>query len=193
MSVEIPSSQLSYPRCGEGVEIAGDRLAEHSDVQSWYATYTNPRHEKLVAQQMEARHIESFLPLYRSVRRWKDRRKQLELPLFPGYVFVRISLRERLRVLNLPGVIHIVTFNGKPAVLPESDIESLREGLSKNAVVQPHPYLKVGRRVRVMAGPMYGIEGILVRRKEKFRVVINIDLLMRSVAVEVDESDVRPV
>jgi transcription antitermination factor NusG len=193
MSVEIPSSQLSYPRCGEGVEIAGDRLAEHSDVQSWYATYTNPRHEKLVAQQMEARHIESFLPLYRSVRRWKDRRKQLELPLFPGYVFVRISLRERLRVLNLPGVIHIVTFNGRPAVLPESDIESLREGLSKNAVVQPHPYLKVGRRVRVMAGPMYGIEGILVRRKEKFRVVINIDLLMRSVAVEVDESDVRPV
>jgi transcription antitermination factor NusG len=189
-SRELPVESLQsqpYYHTYDPVEVTTEQAA------CWYATYTNPRHEKLVAQQMLVRQIDCFLPLYKSVRRWKDRRKQLELPLFPGYVFVRISLRERLRVLTLPGVIHLVTFNGKPAVLPESEIESLREGLSKNAIVQPHPYFKVGRRVRVLAGPMSGIEGILTRRKDKFRVVINIDLLMQSVAVEVDESDVRPV
>ena len=193
MSVDFSANQVSYPASADTLECVMEHTAELQDPQNWYATYTNPRHEKLVAQQMNARRIDCFLPLYKSARRWKDRRKQLELPLFPGYVFVRISLRDRLRVLNLPGVIHIVTFNGKPAVLPESDIESLRDGLSKDALVQPHPYLKVGRRVRVLDGPMNGIEGILIRRKDKFRVVINIDLLMRSVAVEVDESDVTPV
>jgi transcription termination/antitermination protein NusG len=193
MSVHFSASRMNDPAYADFIDFVMDHSAEQQDPQNWYATYTNPRHEKLVAQQLNARDIECFLPLYKSVRRWKDRRKQLELPLFPGYVFIRISLRERLRVLNLPGVIHIVTFNGKPAVLPESDIEALRDGLMKNAHVQPHPYLKVGRRVRVLDGPMSGIEGILTRRKDKFRVVINIELLMRSVAVEVDESDLRPV
>ena len=169
---------------------AAQRFAR-AEAEQWYATYTNPRHEKLVAQQMQLRRIECFLPLYQSVRRWKDRRKQLDLPLFPGYVFVRIALRDRLRVLGLPGVIQIVSFNGKPAALPENEIEALQDAMSKNALMEPHPYLKIGRRVRVMAGPMDGVEGILVRRKDKFRVVLNIDLLKRSVAVEVDESEIE--
>ncbi len=158
----------------------------------WYAAYTHPRHEKRVAQQMEGNRIQCFLPVYKSVRRWKDRRKQLELPLFPGYVFVRIALRDRLQVLQLPGVVHLVSFNGKPAVLADSEIESLR-GLTQNYGVEPHPYLKAGRRVRVHSGPMAGVEGILVRRKEKFRVVLSIHLIQRSVAVEVDETEVEPV
>lgn len=130
--------------------------------------------------------------MYRSVRRWKDRRKQLELPLFPGYVFVRISLSERLRLLNLPGVVHIVTFNGKPVPLSETEIQSLHD-LSGNPRVQPHPYLTVGRKVRVKGGPMLGLEGILVRRKDKMRLVLSIELIMRSLAVEIDEIDVEPL
>ncbi|HET7439694.1 MAG TPA: UpxY family transcription antiterminator [Terriglobales bacterium] len=159
----------------------------------WYAAYTNPRHERQVALQLDRTNIESFVPVYRSVRRWKDRRKELELPLFPGYVFVHIALRDRLRILQLPGVVHFVSFHGKPAPLPASDIEALRNGLSRSALAQPHPYLKIGRRVRVHSGPMAGMEGILIRRKDKFRVVLSIHLIQRSVAVEVDEAEIEAI
>ena len=159
---------------------------------NWYALYTCPRHEKCVAYQIEQRSISCFLPLYRSVRRWKDRRKELELALFPGYVFVRIDLKDRLRVLALPSAVRLVSFNGQPAVLPEAEIEQLRQRLSGSGCIEPHPYLRVGRRVRVFAGPMQGLEGIIVRRKDRCRVVFSLDLIMRSVAVEVDESDVEP-
>lgn len=159
----------------------------------WYALYTCPRHEKCVAQQIEERSIACFLPLYRSVRRWKDRRKELELALFPGYVFVRLALEDRLRVLQLPSAVRLVSFNGQPAVLPEAEIEALRERLSRGGCAEPHPYLRVGRRVRVCAGPMQGLEGIIVRRKDRCRVIFSLDLIMRSMAVEVDESDVEPI
>src|SRR5208337_5000175 len=107
-----------------------------------------PRHEKVVAQQIERRSFRCFLPLYRSVRRWKNRRKELELALFPGYVFVRLALQDRLRVLQLPSAVRLVSFNGQPAVLPEADIDQLRQRLARGGV-EPHPYLRVGRRVRV--------------------------------------------
>jgi transcription antitermination factor NusG len=160
---------------------------------NWYALYTCPRHEKCVAQQIEQRSISCFLPMYRSVRRWKDRRKELELALFPGYVFVQLALRDRFRVLQLPSVVRLVSFNGQPAVLPEAEIDQLRQRLSRGSCMEPHPYLRVGRRVRVCGGPMQGLEGIIVRRKERCRVVFSLDLIMRSVAVEVDEGDVEPV
>ena len=160
---------------------------------NWYALYTCPRHEKTVAQQIEERSIACFLPLYRSVRRWKDRRKELELALFPGYVFVHLALQDKMRVLQLPSVVRLVSFNGQPAVLPEAEIEGLRQRLSRGGCAQPHPYLTVGRRVRVCAGPMQGLEGIIIRRKDRCRVVFSLDLIMRSVAVEVDESEVEPV
>jgi transcription antitermination factor NusG len=163
-----------------------------SSAGNWYALYTCPRHEKRVAEQIEQRHISCFLPLYRSVRRWKDRRKELELALFPGYVFVRIEPQTRLRVLNLPGVVRMVTFNGQPAALPEAEIESLRRGLAGRARMAPHPYLQVGRRVRLRSGPMAGLEGTLSRRKEGLRLVVSIEMLMRAVAVEIDEADVAP-
>jgi transcription antitermination factor NusG len=159
---------------------------------NWYVLYTCPRHEKCVAQQIEQRSISCFLPLYRSVRRWKDRRKELELALFPGYVFVRLALKDRLRVLQLPSAVRLVSFNGRPAALPEAEIDQLRERLARGSV-EPHPYLRVGGRVRVCGGPMQGLEGIIVRRKDRCRVVFSLDLIMRSVAVEVDESDVEPV
>lgn len=158
---------------------------------NWYALYTCPRHEKYVAEQIERRRFSCFLPLYRSVRRWKDRRKELQLALFPGYVFVRMALENRLRVLELPGVVRLVSFNGQPAVVPAEEIEVLRDRLSGVSGVEPHPYLRTGRRVRVRNGSMAGLEGIVVRRKERCRVVFSIDLIMRSVAVEVDEADLE--
>jgi transcription antitermination factor NusG len=159
----------------------------------WYAAYTIARHEKCVAQQMEERGIGYFLPLYRSMRQWKDRRKQVELALFPSYVFVHIALKDRLRVLQLPSVVYLVGCNGKPVPLPESEITALRGALTGNVCVEPHPYLKIGKRVRVHSGPLAGLEGILLREKERFRVVLSIDLIMRSVVVEVGRGEIAPI
>ena len=159
----------------------------------WYAAYTSANHEKRVAVQLGQRSVEHFLPLYDSVRRWKDRRVQLQLPLFPGYVFVHFALRDRLLVLQIPGVAKLVSFNGMPAALPRQEIEALRASLESGVRAEPHPYLKVGRRARVKAGPLAGMQGILVRRKNRSRFVISLDLIMRSVAVEVDALELEPL
>jgi len=157
----------------------------------WYAAYTSANHEKRVAQQLGVRAVEYFLPVYASVRRWKDRRVTLQLPLFPGYVFVRMALRDRLRVQEVPGVARLVGFDGTLAALPEEEIEALRVSLGNGVRAEPHPYLRVGRWVRVKGGPMTGMEGILVRRKGKLRVVVSIEQIQRSVAVEMDEADLE--
>lgn len=162
-----------------------------ASLEPWYVLYTCPRHEKQVATQIERRNFSCFLPLYRSVRRWKDRRKELSLALFPGYVFVRMPLERKLQVLELPGVVRLVSFNGQPASLSASEIETLQSRLSGALKVEPHPYLRRGRRVRVRSGAMQGLEGIIVRRKDRCRVVFSIDLIQRSVAVEVDEADLE--
>jgi transcription antitermination factor NusG len=162
------------------------------DSPQWYALYTCSRHEKQIGAQLQQRGIDFLLPLYPSLRRWKDRRVTLQLPLFPSYVFVRTSLQHRVEVLNIPGAVRFVAFNGRPAALPESELLTLRSGL-EGVRAQPHPYLKIGRRVRVRSGPLAGTEGILLRRKDHFRLVISIDLIMRSIAVEVDGCDVEPV
>jgi transcription antitermination factor NusG len=164
-----------------------DRAAE----RKWYALYTCARHEKQVARQIEQRHIPCFLPVYRSVRRWKDRRKEVELALFPSYVFVHIALKDRLQVLQMASAVRFVSFNGHPVPLPEADMEALMNGLRRGVRAEPHPYLTAGRRVRVRSGPLTGAEGILVRRKDRFRVVLSLDLIMRAVAVEVDEVDIE--
>lgn len=156
----------------------------------WLAAYTCARHEKSVARQLDERKIECFLPLYKSWRQWADRRKQVELALFPSYVFVHIDPRERLRVLQLPGVVRLVSFNGTPAALPECEIEGLRNGLEQGVYAQPHPYLRTGSRVRVVRGPLLGTSGILVRKRDKLRFVVSIDVLMRSIAVELNADDI---
>ncbi len=158
----------------------------------WYAARTKSRHEKKVAEHLAGKGIVNFLPLYKAQHRWKDRVARVELPLFPGYIFVQFALKERLKVLEIPGVANLVSFKGEPAALPEQEIETLRQGLSANVYAEPHPYLKVGRRVRIKGGPLRGLEGILERKKEdSFRVVISIDLIMRSVLVEVAMGDVE--
>jgi transcription antitermination factor NusG len=158
----------------------------------WYAAYTSANHEKRVARHLESRSVECFLPVYESVRQWKDRRVRLELPLFPGYVFVRLALRDRLQVLQIPGIARLVGFDGHPAAVPNEDMEAVRACLSGKHSIQPHRYLKQGQRVRVLRGPLAGLTGIVVRQKNCTRFVISLDLLMRSVSVEVDTSDFDP-
>lgn len=155
----------------------------------WYAAYTCANHEKRVAQQLAFRSVECFLPLYESARRWKDRRVRLQLPLFPGYVFVRLALRDRLQVLKVPSVARLVGFDGHPAPLPVDDIESIRACLARRHPMQPHAYVQRGQRVRVLTGPLEGLTGIIVRKKNYTRFVISLELLMRSVAVEIDSAD----
>jgi transcription termination/antitermination protein NusG len=162
------------------------------DQPRWYAIYTRARHEKRVAEQLIQRAVETLLPVYESVRHWRNGRHRVQLPLFPGYAFARIALRNRLEVIKVPGVVRLVGFERGPVPLPDEEIEGLRRGLSAGIDVAPHPYLTVGRRVRVVSGPLEGMGGILVRRKGQFRVVVSLDLIMRSMIADVDISDVRP-
>ena len=160
---------------------------------SWYAAYTSANHEKRVAEQFGRKEIEHFLPLYEAVHRWKDRRVRLQLPLFPGYVFVRLPLSEKLKVLQVPGVSRLVGFGDRPVALPEEEIEGLRIGMRRDVKMEPHPYLSQGRRVRIIKGPLTGMEGILLRKRANLRLVLSIELIMRSIVVDVDSMDVRPL
>ena len=167
---------------------------ESSDLLSrWFAVYTLPRHEKRIAGHFNVRSIENFLPLYRTVRKWKDGSKgSLELPLFPGYVFVRIAKRERVRVLEVPGVLSIAGCGREPTSLPDFEIDALRRGVALGKI-EPHAYLVVGEKVRITSGPMVGLEGVLVRLKNSLRVIVTLSMIMQSVSVELDISDVEPV
>ena len=159
----------------------------------WFAAYTCAKHEKRIAYQLQRKSVEYFLPLYEAFHKWKDRRKRVELPLFPGYVLVRIPLRDRLQVLEIPSVVRLVGFNGQATPLPDSEIELLRSGLAHKLRVEPHPFLTRGRRVRIQRGPLAGLEGILTRRKGSLRVILSVDLIMRSIAVDIDIADILPI
>jgi transcription antitermination factor NusG len=181
-----------------GVGIAGGSIRPELAPQlnlmwserQWYVAQTRSRHEKLVSRQVANRGMECFLPLYRSMRQWKDRRKEVELPLFPGYVFAKLTSQERRPVLEVPGVVRFVSCGPNPASLPEDEMEALRNGLEQRVFAQPHAYLQLGCKVRIVRGPMAGAQGLLVRKRDRIRVVISIDVIMRSIAVEVDAGDV---
>lgn len=156
----------------------------------WYAVHSRSRHEKRIHQFLQTNSIDSFLPLYESVHRWKDRRALVTLPLFPGYLFVRIASEERLKVLTAPGVVRLLSAHGCPIPVPDSEIDALRNCAAQNARMEPHPYLTVGRRVLVKSGPFTDLEGILVRKKGQFRLVVSVNLIARSVSLELDRSDI---
>ncbi len=159
----------------------------------WWAIYTRHQHEKVVAEMLELKGLEVFLPLYQSVRRWKDRKKLLSLPLFPCYVFVRGSFNRRLQVVTTPGVHMILSHGERAAVIPEEEIDAIRRTVESSSRVEPHPFLRCGERVRVTRGSLEGVEGILVRKKSLYRLVLSVNMLAQSVAVEIDASDVEPV
>jgi transcription antitermination factor NusG len=160
---------------------------------AWYALYTRHQHEKSVAQVLCGKGFEVFLPLYSSARRWQDRVKQLLLPLFPGYVFLHTALDQQLPVLTTPGVHHFVPGGDRPIPISDGEIAWVRQLSSTGRGVEPHPFLKCGDWVRVKAGPLEGLEGILTRWKAAFRLVLAVELLQQSVAVEVELSSVESV
>jgi len=159
----------------------------------WFAVYTNSRHEKCVAKHFWERGIASFLPLYQKVHRWNKRTVvSLDLPLFPNYVFVHIPTHDRVRVLAVPGVVAMVGCGSTPSPLPDSEIEYLRAA-AELGKLEPHPYIVAGERVRIRGGALEGMEGIVLRKKNEVRVVLTLELIQRSVAVEVDIDDIEPV
>ncbi len=159
----------------------------------WYALTVKPNHEKTAAQSLETKGMEVFLPLYRARRRWSDRIKELELPLFAGYVFCRYAAPERARVLATPGVASVVGFGNQAAAVPEAQIDSVRSMVLSGLRLSPWPFLKIGERVRIEAGPLAGVEGTLTQVKDAWRVVVHVELLQRSVAAEVERDVVAVV
>ena len=159
---------------------------------SWFALYTHPRHEKQVFEELANRGIEAFLPTYKVRRRWSDRYKVVEEPLFKNYLFVRLSLDRYHETLRPYGAVSFVKFDDKPAEIPDKEVESIRRLVTSELPYNPHPYLKVGRRVRVKTGPLEGCEGILTRKKGLARLVLSISMLQQSVAAEVDADSVEP-
>jgi len=172
---------------------SGSRQSELGNNAAWCAVYTRHQHEKAIAQMLSAKGLEVFLPLYSATRRWKDRTMHLSLPLFPCYLFLRGMRERRLSVVTTPGIVSILGFNGEPAVIPESEIESVRRMVEWGKRVEPYPFLRCGDRVRVISGPLQGLEGILVRKKSFYRLVLSVEMLERSAAVEVDVSVVERV
>jgi transcription antitermination factor NusG len=171
-----------------------DGASQASPASRWFAVYTTCRHEKRIAQHFSQREIEYYLPLYRSERNWSDgSRVTLDLPLFPCYIFVHIGRLERVRVLSVPGALAIVGGTGRePAPLPDAAIDALRSGLQLRKV-EPHPLLTIGQKARIRSGAFAGLEGVVVRKKNSFRVVLTLEQIMQSVAVEVDEGDLEPL
>jgi len=159
---------------------------------AWHALHTRYQHEKVVAELLTRQGIEVFLPLYTAVHRWKDRRKHLSLPLFPCYVFLRDGVDRRLQILKTPGVHGIVEVAGRPGVIPEAEIAAIRRVVENPLPVEPYPFLKNGDRVRIKSGPLNGLEGILVRKQDQLRFVLSVEMLGRSVAVQVDVFMVEP-
>jgi transcription antitermination factor NusG len=184
----------------EQPDITTETVSERPDLDpllapKWYALYTRSRFEKKMLGELTDRRIEVFLPMREVLSRWKDRKKRIWVPLFPGYIFVnQVDTPEnRYRILNIPGAVRFVGFEGHANPVPEEQIVSVRRFLEASIAIDPYPYVQVGSRVEVIAGPLKGIRGILAEKRGRFRFVIQVDLIRQAVAVEIDASDVRPI
>ena len=161
------------------------------DVQ-WFAIWTRSRHEQVVREQLERKRVDAFLPTITRWSRWKDRKKKIDWPLFPGYCFARFDARERLPILKCTGVVNIVSFEGEPAPIPEHEIEGIRLLVDSDLAYDPCTLIREGTMVEVIHGPLRGVIGRLVRKNEKARLILSVDLIGQAVSVEVDAADVRP-
>jgi len=160
----------------------------------WYALYTRHQHEKMVAKILAAKGFETFLPLHTAGHHWKDRTKVISVPLFPCYVFLTGALEHRrLQIVTTPGVYGLVLSAGQPAVIPVVEMEAIRRVVESGARLEPHPFLKCGDKVRIKSGPLVGIQGILVRKKNMCRLVLSVEMLGKAAAMEVDAFEVEPV
>jgi transcription termination/antitermination protein NusG len=165
--------------------------AERADTQRWYAVWTRSRHEQVVRTQLDEKQVTAFLPTMTRWSRWKDRKKQIDVPLFPGYVFARFEPGERLAVLKCSGVVSIVSFNGEPAPVPDHEIESIRTLVASTLPYDPCPTIKTGTLVEVSHGPLKGVIGRLTRKGTQSRLILSVDLIGQAVSVQVDAADVR--
>ena len=169
------------------------KLAQDSSEIAWHALYTRHQHEKMVAQTLTGKGFEVFLPQYTTVHRWKDRNKNVVLPLFPNYVFIHGGLDRMLNIVTTPGVHSLISWGGRPAVVPAEEIDAVRRVLESQLPVEPHPYLQCGDLVRIKCGALEGIQGILIRRTRSVRLVLSVEMLSKSASVEVDISMVERV
>jgi len=159
----------------------------------WYAIYTRHQHEKTVAQILTSKGFEAFLPLYSATHNWKDRTKAVSLPLFPCYVFLKGGIERRFQIITTPGIYGLVSSGGQPAAIPDFEVEAIRRAVESGARIETHPYLKCGNWVRVKCGPLAGIEGILVRKKNISRLVLSVEILGTAAAMEVAAFQVEVV
>lgn len=152
----------------------------------WYAVYTRSRQERMVKTQLEGRGVENFLPSYEKVSQWKDRRKLVQWPLFPGYLFVKIPLVRRLEVLTAYGAVQLVGNSTGPLPIPEEQVARVKRFVGVGLKCDPHPYLRIGKKVRITDGPLEGLEGMLVRTKSRSLFVVSVEMIQRSVSVELE-------
>lgn len=163
-------------------------------MKEWYAVYTKSRHEKVVAEELWQKEIEVFLPLRNVVSKWKDRKKEVQFPLFPGYLFVNVPIKERrLDILKVPSVVRIIGYDKEPVPIPTDQVVAVKTLVFSKLPYDPFPDIVVGDRVRVRRGPLRGMEGILVEKKTKYRFVISVDLIQQAVACEIDAADVEKI
>ena len=167
-------------------------LVDAPSAAQWFAVWTRSRHEQTVRGQLEQKSIESFLPTVSKWSRWKDRKKRIDWPLFPGYCFARFDVRTRLDVLKCAGVVSIVSVDGEPAPIPERDIAGIRQLVESELAYDPCPLIHEGDMVEVAHGPLKGVVGRLVRKNDKARLLLSVDLIGQAVSAEVDAADVRP-
>jgi len=194
----LSESKLGQAKLGQAKGLESSAVASPlvaAEEQSWYGLQTRPRHEKMVAQRLEERGVTTFLPLVTEMRRWSDRKKKVELPLFSCYVFAKFvpNRTERLRVLRVEGVFGLVGARGEGASIPEEQIGAVRSLVEGQFPCVSHPFLKIGQRVRIRSGALDGLEGILVSRNGDRTLVISVDAIQRSLAVRVEGYEVEPV
>lgn len=175
------------------VENTSDECSQLTGDEQWYAAYTRPQHERSVADQAAKKGLEVLLPLAPVRRNWKKRVVHLPTPLFPGYVFVRMHLEDRLKVLSIPSAVRLVSFNGKAAAISSAEIDAIRMCITNGTDVQSHAFLGVGREVRIKSGALQGIKGIVVEQNSTTKLVVSIRLLQLALAVTVDAADLEPL
>ena len=168
-------------------------MSEFMGTPRWYALRTRSRHEKLVRDQLANQGIEHLLPTVKRLSRWKDRKQEIEVPLFSGYCFVRFGADQKLPVLKTVGVVDIVGGGKQPEPIPDEEIAAIQTLMTSVLPYDPHPYLQAGMMVEAIRGPLQGVRGILLRKEKRHRLVLGVRLIQQAVAVEIDVTDVIPV
>jgi transcription antitermination factor NusG len=168
-----------------------DEIHEPCPDLEWYAAYVKHQHERKAADLLERKGVEVFLPQHKVVRRWKDRNKTIALPLFPGYVFVRTALENKVQILSTPGVFFLVESRGRACPIARPEIEAIRRVMHAGVPAQAHPFVTTGDWVTISSGPLAGITGILTNIKNRFRVILSVQLLQKALSIEVEINNVE--